>query len=204
MRRRSERGFTLVELILALSIVGALLAVIFGGLRVGLASWRQGEDRAEAQQHTRSLVQVLGRTFAGIYPYRAVVTEGGRPNLLFKGEEDRLVFVTAAPLLPPPIPAAFTAVTLSVEDDDGGRALVVRQKVLPNDDPFELVKPAFADPTVASMRLRYLREGAGWESAWDASGDGVLPRAIEISITTRVGERLVEHPPLTVSIRVSP
>ena len=204
MTRASERGFTLVEMILALSIVGALLAVVFGGLRVGLASWRQGEDRAEAQQHTRSLVQMLGRTFAGIYPYRAVVTEGGQASLLFKGEEDRLVFVTAAPLLPPPIPVAFTAVTLSMEDDGSGQALMVRQKVLPNADPFELTKPAFSDPTVASMRLRYLRDGAGWESAWDPSGDGALPRAIEITITTRVGERVLEHPPLTVSIRVSP
>ena len=37
-----RRGFTLVELLIALAIVGALLAIAFGGLRVavGLAAGR--------------------------------------------------------------------------------------------------------------------------------------------------------------------
>ncbi len=46
-RLASSRGFTLVELLIALSIVGALLAIAFGGLRVAIAAWGQGEDRAE-------------------------------------------------------------------------------------------------------------------------------------------------------------
>ena len=47
---RDRRGFTLVELLIALSIVGALLAIAFGGLNVAIKAWRQGEDRAEAHQ----------------------------------------------------------------------------------------------------------------------------------------------------------
>jgi len=35
---RRDRGFTLLELLLALSIVAALLVIMFGGLRVGLAA----------------------------------------------------------------------------------------------------------------------------------------------------------------------
>ena len=34
MSPRRQRGFTLVELLLALAIVGALLAIAFGGLRM--------------------------------------------------------------------------------------------------------------------------------------------------------------------------
>ena len=63
--RRGQLGFTLIELMLALTIVATLLAVTFAGLRVGLGAWRRGEARAEAQQHVRSLFSVLARTVGG-------------------------------------------------------------------------------------------------------------------------------------------
>ena len=69
--RRGERGFTLVEVIIALAIVGALLVIAFGGLRVATSAWQQGEDRAEAHQHTRSVALILARAMSGAYPYRA-------------------------------------------------------------------------------------------------------------------------------------
>ena len=61
MRRADQRGFTLVEVLIALAIVGALVAIAFGGLRVAVSAWRQGEDRAEAHQHVRSVALVLAR-----------------------------------------------------------------------------------------------------------------------------------------------
>src|SRR5207244_1451485 len=43
---RGPRGFTLLEVLIALAIVGALLVIALGGMRVALGAWRQGEDRA--------------------------------------------------------------------------------------------------------------------------------------------------------------
>ena len=57
--RRGERGFTLLELVMALAIVGALVVIAFSGVRIALAAWRQGEERAEAHQHIRSVVLSL-------------------------------------------------------------------------------------------------------------------------------------------------
>src|SRR2546426_11887117 len=94
MRRRGERGFTLLELIIALAIVGALLAVAFGGLRVALAAWTQGEDRAEAHQHLRGIAVILERALATAHPYRAPLGASPEPTLLFRGTETRVEFVT--------------------------------------------------------------------------------------------------------------
>src|SRR5262249_24090792 len=149
---RSDRGFTLIELLLALSIVGAPLAMAFAGLRVGLAAWQRGEERAEAQQHARSLTQVLARSVVGAYPYRGSKPEGGQPVLHFTGEADRLFFVTVPPPFPSPVPAAFTAVALSADEGDPP-GLAVRQKVMPNYDPFGDVRPALVDPTVAAIEF---------------------------------------------------
>ena len=65
-------GFTLLELLLALSIVGVLLAIAFGGLRTGIMAWTRGEDRADVQQRARGLSQILVRTVGGAYPYQGV------------------------------------------------------------------------------------------------------------------------------------
>ena len=70
MRGRPHRGFTLVELLIALAIVGALVAIAFGGLRVAVASWRHGEERAEAHQHVRSVALILARAFGGLGLHR--------------------------------------------------------------------------------------------------------------------------------------
>ena len=43
-------------LLLALAIIGALVVIAFSGVRIALAAWRQGEDRAEAPQHLRGVV----------------------------------------------------------------------------------------------------------------------------------------------------
>ena len=42
--KRDQRGFTLIELLMALAIVGALVVIAFGGVRIALGSWRQGES----------------------------------------------------------------------------------------------------------------------------------------------------------------
>jgi general secretion pathway protein J len=198
---RSEQGFTLIELILALTLVAALLAITFGGLRVGLASWRQGEDRSEVQQHARSLVQVLARTVAGAAAYQGEPKEGAAPVLLFEGERERVAFVTATPPFPPAVPIAFTAVILSVERGEK-RGLSVRQKPLPNTEPFAVAAPAFVDDSVEAIRFRYLKDAASWEDAWAVDKEKTLPRAVEITVTSIVHGRSAEHV-ITVPIPVA-
>ncbi len=194
------RGFTLLELLIALSIVAALLVILLGGLRVGLAAWRQGEDRAEAHQHLRSLAGLLSRSVAGTFPYRMPPQPGGTPVIWFQGEKQRLAFVTLSPPFPLASPIAFTAVIVAHE---GGErpGLSVKEKALPNVDPFEADTPLFVDPTVTAITFRYLKPGGGWEARWDGAAEAGLPQAVEIRLTTRINGRAESFPPLTITLR---
>ncbi len=69
MTRSRQRGFTLVEVIIALTIVATLLVVMFGGLRVGLAAWQRGDERAEVLDRARSITQIVTRTLGAAHPY---------------------------------------------------------------------------------------------------------------------------------------
>ena len=203
MSGRSSRGFTLLEVLLALSIVAAVLALAFGGLRIGLAAWRQGEDRAEMLEHARNLQLVLVRALAGTHAYRGQARAVEQPIVFFQGEPESISFVTVAPPFPQGVPIAFTAVTIA-HQDAAPPGLVILQKALPNYDPFEAVKPSLVDTGIAAVRFRYLREQDGiWVETWDPGPEGTMPRAVEVTLTASAGGRATPQPPFTVSIRAA-
>lgn len=203
MLRRDQRGFTLLELVLALSIVAAMLAIVFGGLRVGIRAWQRGEERTESQQHSRSLHALLAQSLGGTTPYLSAAAAGVQPEVLFQGQPDKLSFVTVSPPFPLPAPIAFTAVTLSVDEGDKP-GLAIREKALPNEDPFDDVPPIVVDPTFTAVRFRYLRDAEGsWEDTWDGAQERAVPRAVEVTLTTMVGGQPVERPPVSVAIRAN-
>lgn len=202
MRAGGQRGFTLLELIIALAIVGSLLVVAFGGLRVALAAWTRGEDRAEAHQHVRSVAVVLSRAVAGAYPSRAPLGEAPEPVILFRGEADRLEFVTRSPAVPAAVPAAFTAVVLGIETEEEAGGLVVRQRVMPNRDPFSEAAVVLRDGGVQQLRFQYLDERGAWRDQWDAQAEGELPRAVRIEVGTGRESGPGVRIPLTVALHV--
>jgi hypothetical protein len=94
-------------------------------------------------------------------------------------------------------------VTLSIDEGDKP-GLAIREKALPNDDPFEDVAPIVVDPSITAVRLRYLRDTEGsWEDTWDGVLERAVPRAVEVTLTTMVSGQSVEQTPVSVSIRVT-
>jgi len=193
------RGFTLIELILALSIVATVLVILFGGLRIGLAAWQRGEERTAKLDHTRSLAVLLERTLAGAFPYRIVPEDEQTARILFEGLPDRLTFVTLSPPFPTGASAAFAVVSLS--GDAAGLAL--RQQILPNPVPLDRLRPILVDAQTSGLRFRYLgQEPEAWQDAWDVGKEEGLPRAVEITLLTGAGPRGVPQT-LTVPIRAT-
>jgi general secretion pathway protein J len=68
--RRDGRGFTLLEVILAVSILAVIVVLATAALRVGLRAWESGQRRANLQQENRALVELVSETLAGASPYR--------------------------------------------------------------------------------------------------------------------------------------
>jgi prepilin-type N-terminal cleavage/methylation domain-containing protein len=195
-----RRGFTLIEVVISLAIVGALLVITYGGLRVGLAAWRQGEERAEAHQHVRGIATVLARSIAAAYPYRIRAAEDAQPVIQFEGTEDDLSFVTLAAPFPLDASIAFTAVRVSLEAGDEP-GLTVRERALPNRDVFSEATAVFRDPAISKLRFRYLHPGGDWSARWDSTAEQGLPAAVEIAFETTQPGRGEAFPPVTVSLR---
>ncbi|HXA95178.1 MAG TPA: prepilin-type N-terminal cleavage/methylation domain-containing protein [Candidatus Dormibacteraeota bacterium] len=199
-RSRAVRGFTLVEVVLALSIAAAILAIVFGGLRVALAAWSKGEARAARLDHARGVIVLLERALDGAFPYHFVAPQAREPHVLFDGRPDRVTFATLAPPFPGAVPIAFTAVSLSSEET----GLTLRQQLLPSLLVLDRLAPVLVDRETAAVRFRYLGEEPGaWQDAWDMSREETIPRAVEITLVGRGGARGAAAQVLIVPIRAA-
>lgn len=95
-KQMAQRGFTLLELVVAITLMGLILAALYGGMRLGINSWDTGEHRAEVtnrlrltQEFLRRLLTVSVPAFRGNEQQERVVT--------FTGNSEQISFV--APLL---------------------------------------------------------------------------------------------------------
>jgi prepilin-type N-terminal cleavage/methylation domain-containing protein len=199
---RDRRGFTLPEVLIALAIIGALLVIALGGMRVALAAWRQGEDRAEAHQHVRGVALQLARTIGAAYPYLGSRTALPESVLLFLGDKTRLEFVTQSPPFPFATRIAFTAVVIALDESEAHAGLVIRQRPLPNQNPFADAVPVFRDPAITSIAFQYMDASGGWLDAWDGPNTHAAPRAVRVAVGATIDGREQALPSLTVSLRV--
>ena len=204
-RARRRRGFTLVELLIALAIVGALLAIAFGGLRVALGAWRQGEDRAEAHQHVRSIALILARARRGRLSVPGLARPGARARRALRGH--RAARWSSSPRrrpFPRPIPIAFTAVVFGLDESGEGRAWSSASGRCPTGSPFTRgARSSIAIPASTALEFAYLDDGrlAGH------LGRRPSPRPCRAPCGSRVATRSTaaeELPPLTVLLRTAP
>ena len=91
-----HKGFTLLELIVALSLMGLLLVILYGGLRLGIRGWDTGEQRATQLSDIQLAQDFIRRQLKQSVPVFRNDEEQGQV-ILFQGDEQHLTFV--APML---------------------------------------------------------------------------------------------------------
>lgn len=92
-----ERGFTLLELLIAVTLLGLLMAALFGGLRLGARAWETGEQRLNDSARLQTVQQFVRQRLAQAYPLRVAQPGSRRPKLLFHGRADAVRFATVLP-----------------------------------------------------------------------------------------------------------
>lgn len=189
---------TLLEVVLALSILSVIVVLLVGSLRLGLRAWEAGQRRAAAQQEMRAVVELVTELLAAAYPYRGREGGGFERIVLFQGSPEEVRFVTTAPPLALDAPAApFHAVTLGRAAPD---RLRVREKLVPAEEPFDEGAEAVLSRSVTGLRLEYRDESGAWQDSWDGKEKAGLPTAVRVGLTLGAEGRARSLPPLLVPI----
>jgi general secretion pathway protein J len=87
-------GFTLVELVIALTLIAIMAVLLFSGLRLGARSWDAVERRAERDAEVRAVVGFLTNNLRQLHPVVRVTPEGS--DIVFAGTASVMEYV--APL----------------------------------------------------------------------------------------------------------
>ncbi len=110
---KSSSGFTLLELLIAMTLLGFILALLFGGLHLGSRSWDAGDARAEKSTRLTLLQEFLRRELNQVTPYFWKNTVN--PELAFDGEQNRLNMV--APIAVHLGPGGLFLLALGLDDN---------------------------------------------------------------------------------------
>lgn len=208
MRAKGERGFTLLEMLIAMTLLGLLMLGLFGGLRLGARVWEAGDARA-ADRTRIEAVQRFIRTYLGQARPLAAADATGDDRVAFIGRIDGLDFSAT---LPAHLSAGgFEHVALSFANLGGVRGLVLRHGPLrrSEDGRAELARSDEAESAmllgdVEAVEFSYYgaRDGdddAEWTDRWD--DEQQLPFLVRIRIGFAASDRRI-WPELTVALRI--
>ncbi|HBR18482.1 MAG: hypothetical protein A3G39_04400 [Deltaproteobacteria bacterium RIFCSPLOWO2_12_FULL_43_16] len=176
---KRAKGFTLIEVLVALTILSMILSIIFAVMRFGISSWEKGSKLEERIQYIRTLTTRLNNEIGSMYPY--IVSVNGVNVFMFRGERDKLGFVTTNEDAMPDIPRGGTKWVYYFIDRDKG--LAAREKMLPNSNAVEDKEGnlVIIEPSVKEMRFEYL-DINGWVDSWNADEKKGIPKAIRINL----------------------
>ncbi|MEO6422064.1 MAG: prepilin-type N-terminal cleavage/methylation domain-containing protein [Candidatus Nitrotoga sp.] len=125
LNKHRVAGFTLLELLIAMSLLGLILALLFGGMRLGARSWEAGEIHAENSTHLALLQGFLRRELSQVTPF--IWKKKADMNLAFIGEPDSIKMV--APIAVRLGAGGLFLISLELSRDNEVGQLVMRRAI---------------------------------------------------------------------------
>lgn len=95
-RRQDEDGFTLVEVLLATALLGIMMLLLTGSLRIGADSWEAGEERLAKASRLFIVESFLRKHIASLLPVSGV-NKNGEMEPAFRGSPTTLNYVAPLP-----------------------------------------------------------------------------------------------------------
>ena len=93
--KRAQAGFTLVELVVAMVLLGAMLLLMYGGLNFAARGWDAGDASGRRIADRRVGENFLRRELSELFPMRW--KDPTRVLVAFDGAQDHLRFVSSRP-----------------------------------------------------------------------------------------------------------
>ena len=189
--KRRTQGFTLLEMLIGMTLVGFILTLLFAGLSLGLRSWEAGEQRMVTSSRQAIIVDFIRRTLEQTYPQFWRVDN--EEQLAFAGESESLRIVGPLPMHEGA--AGNYLIALELADDGGGRDLVMRWQMPDSREPgfesLEEAKPKVLVKAIRELTFSYFgteneTDEPTWHDQW--LNQKAPPELIRLKLTLENGE----------------
>jgi general secretion pathway protein J len=182
-------GFTLLEVVLAITLFAVLAAILYGAFAVGQRAVEKTQAVFDGNQRFRATIDLLGSYIRSSYPYRSSPQD---PAVFFTGEETRAEFVSAFSLAQ----GGRGMAKIRIYAESGPSQVIKIEEQVPVRLDQEKAEPTISNTLVlreriSGFRLAYLdpqAEPANWRERWDQEEQQGLPRAVRLSYRSENGK----------------
>jgi general secretion pathway protein J len=169
------RGFTLIELMVALVLMAGIASILYGSLALAGRSWDGGEAKADQVSDMRATLTYLRTQLSEQYPQRMWKTP--ELELMFAGEREELRY---AAVLPERVAGGGVYYFRLAVVRAGDKSRLIQERMIP--DTFALREPEFRDADrsvladdIAELKIAYYGRDANaaeadaptWRDRWD-------------------------------------
>jgi general secretion pathway protein J len=196
-------GFTLVEVLMAATLLAVMMTLLLGSLRIGARSWEGGERRVAAMSRMLASQNFLRAQLSATLGLREMARADAPPgeSLVFQGDEQRLRYVGT---LPPQVRGGLYVFELHVAERGDARDLKLAMRPMTGGaagGDAEAIDDVTLVENLDTLRIAYFPPAmrgalAEWRHEWR---DSALPALIRLEITP-AGE--AAWPPLIIALRV--
>lgn len=185
-------GFTLIELMISLTIVGLILVIIMASLRIGVRAWERGEKDTEAHQRQWIVLDLIKRQLASACPLEVKITD--QTPFMLKGGDTSLDFVSCYPIASSERSGmVYIRYIVRKGDAEGKERLRFYEKNIAFIDKEkgieDIDEEIFVDliPEAEGIRFAYLKgadddkDTPEWQEAWDPDKEKGLPLAVKVT-----------------------
>jgi len=171
------RSFTLVELLIASSIFALVMVALYAAFSSGVFGYRNIQERIDAYQQARLVLEHLDRDLRNSFAYSAADTK-------FSGQGDKVSFLSLADdYRGNEIISAFAFISYYLEGDKLMRLCRKDQESLDPDSKIKADEFAFGVEKIAFTYIYQDKEAVKEKDTWDDPKS--LPLAVKVDLTLK-------------------
>jgi general secretion pathway protein J len=183
---KNRIGFTLIEVILAITIFSLITVILYGAFYLSRRAFEKGTLSAEAAQKQRMIGSFLAGYVRSAYPYRSSAQD---QSVFFMGEHNRVSFVSSVSRGLGG--RGMAKVTVQWDGQKEGALTLLEEMPVRFSDQEEVAglrNSMVLHPAVDGFQIDYLSaDGEQWVELWDGAEQKALPRAVRFRMRAAGG-----------------
>ena len=198
MTRKLQRGFTLLEVLLATTLLAAGMALAFATLRTAAATTERGEAISARNERIRAVSAFLQRRIGGAQGLAFELDQASGQSTRFRGDAGAMRFVADLPDY-----LGRGGPHLHVLEAGGGALTVAFQMVQAGNalPPARAPEPLASELRAAAFSYRGLAADGNpgdWQSRWET------PEALPLQVRVRIEDARGPWPDVVVALPMAP
>jgi len=187
---KSVRAFTLIEVLIVMSLLSIMVVLLFGTLKISAESWEHGEDKISEVNEVAVVYNFFQRHLLSTKPLWDDFSEPESKVLSFQGNEQSLTFVSSFPASADR--PGMQLFTVKIEDQYEPASIeVLMSPFFPANEGEEIAKEQITlVKRVKNFKLGYFGENletgqVDWQDRW--LDREILPSMVKIEIALNNG-----------------